>query len=140
MPDGPAVFIDQRARDLAFDANTGVEALRAVLIEREKNDERRWTEERTNDERRWAEARRFLETIQNSYRDGFVTLREETSRSVTDLRDNLAERQDEHEHSDDQIHAQLQSRMWQAAWGLIGFLGICVISLIGVVWTLIPHH
>lgn len=150
MPD-PVPMVDQRARDIAREATSGIDALKIMMIEREKADEKRWATERENEERRWTEARRYLETIQNTYRDSFTSLREETRRNLQDSRDSLAQAlrshaeetakwQESHQNDDNEIHEKLQGRMWGAAWGLIAFLGTSVLALIGVIWTMLPHH
>jgi hypothetical protein len=132
----PEGMIDVRARELANSALASLAALREVLVERERNDERRWKEA---SEMYQGSVRRIENTVSNlqqSYRDGMDSLSHQ-----------FMQRQDTHELNDRAEFKLLNDRFqgvfdWKdkVQYGLIGFLCLCVLSLIGVIYSVGGIH
>lgn len=124
---GSGEVIDGKAREMAASAIAGVESLRDILSERERNEQRRWDESRSWTQESFRRIEGLIQTLQNSYRDGVEALSREFH---TELATHVTDDAEQFERIADWKDKVLYS--------VIGFLALSVLSLIGVVYHMVP--
>lgn len=106
-----------------------MDTLEQVLIERERNDERRWNDFKS-----------VLSDMQKAHQLSVADLRLNLDDKINTANRNIAEGLTDHRREDDTLFGMINTRFWYVAYGVIGLLVSIVFGLVTVIWTQLPHH